>query len=175
MRSTLVASALLCGVMVLASQARAQAPPAATPAPVPEVMPFVIPYGTTIGIDRAKQVASAIVAEAKRHPNWKEAIAVVGPAGELIYFEKMDDTQIASIAIAEHKARVAATFRRPTQYFEDVINGGSPATLTLDGVVATSGGFPLVEGGKLIGAVGCSGGTAAQDAVLCHAGAALIK
>jgi uncharacterized protein GlcG (DUF336 family) len=96
--------------MVLGSQARAQAPPAVSPAPVPEVMPFVIPYGTPISIDRAKQVAAAVIAETKRHPNWREAVAVVGPAGELIYFEKMDDTQIASIAIAQHKARVAATF-----------------------------------------------------------------
>ncbi|MDB5092113.1 MAG: hypothetical protein JWO85_214 [Candidatus Eremiobacteraeota bacterium] len=174
MRSTMVAAAL-CGVMVLGSQARAQAPPPPAPAPVPEVMPFVIPYGPPIGIDRAKQVAAAIVAEAKRHANWKEAIAVVGPAGELIYFEKMDDTQIASIAIAQHKARVAATYRRPTQSFEEVINGGSPATLTLDGVIASRGGIPLVEAGKLIGAVGCSGGTGAQDVVMCQAGAALIK
>src|SRR6202011_6194800 len=110
MRSTIVASALLCGVMVLGSETRAQAPPSASPAPVPEVMPFIIPYGTPIGIDRAKQVAAAVIAEAKRHPGWKEAVAVVGPAGELIYFEKMDDAQIAAIAIAQHKARVAATF-----------------------------------------------------------------
>jgi glc operon protein GlcG len=174
MRSTMV-SAALCGIMVLGNQARAQAPPAAAPAPVPEVMPFVIQYGAPIGIDRAKQVAAAIVAEAKRHANWKEAIAVVGPAGELIYFEKMDDTQLASIAIAQHKARVAATYRRPTQAFEEVINGGSPATLTLDGIIASRGGLPLVEAGKLIGAVGCSGGTGAQDLVMCQAGAALIK
>jgi uncharacterized protein GlcG (DUF336 family) len=175
MRSTIVASALLCGVMMLAGKARAQTAPPASPAPVPEVMPFVLPYGTPIGIDRAKQVAAAVIAEAKRHPGWKEAVAVVGPAGELIYFEKMDDAQIAAIAIAQHKARVAATFRRPTQYFEEAINGGSPATLTLDGVVASRGGFPLVEAGKLIGAVGCSGGTGAQDALLCQAGAALMK
>jgi glc operon protein GlcG len=175
MRSTIVVSALLCGAAVLGSQARAQAPPAANPAPVPEVMPFVIPYGTPIGIDRAKQVAAAAVAEAKRHPNWKEAVAVVGPAGELIYFEKMDDAQIAAIAIAQHKARVAATFRRSTQVFEEAINGGSPSTLTLDGVVASRGGLPLVEAGKLIGAVGCSGGIASQDLMVCQAGAALIK
>ncbi len=102
------------------------------------------------------------------------ATAVVGPAGELIYFEKMDNTQIASIAIAQHKARVAATFRRPTQVFEAAVNA-NPSMLTLDGVIASPGGIPLIEAGKLIGAVGCSGGTSAQDVQLCKAGAALIK
>jgi glc operon protein GlcG len=154
--------------------ALAQQPAAPAPAPVPEQMPFDIPYGLPITVDHAKRLAAAAEAEAKKH-NWKMNIAVVGPAGELIYFEKMDGAQNASIAIAQHKARAAATFRRETKIFEDAVDGGHPYVLTLDGVIASQGGFPLVEGGKIIGAIGCSGGTGGQDAASCRAGAELVK
>jgi glc operon protein GlcG len=149
----------------LAGSALAQQPPA-----VPEQMPFDIPYGTPITLDHAKRIVAVAEAEAKKH-NWKMNIAVVGPAGELIYFEKMDGAQNASIAISEHKARAAATFRRETKIFQDAVDGGHPYLLSLDGVVASEGGFPLVQGGKLIGAIGCSGGTGSQDGVTCKAGA----
>lgn len=167
-------AALAC-LAGLSGSALAQQPPAApAPAPVPEQMPADIPYGMPIGLEHAKRVAAAAAAEARKH-NWKMNIAVVGPAGELIYFEKMDGAQNASIPIAQHKARAAATFRRETKVFQDAVDGGHPYLLTLDGIIASEGGFPLVQGGKLIGAIGCSGGTGGQDGVSCKAGAELVK
>ena len=168
---------LLAGVAIVAaisSVASAQQQPAAAPAPVPEQMPFDIPYGTPIGLEQAKHVLAAAEAEAKKH-NWKMNIAVVGPAGELIYFEKMDGAQLASVQIAQDKARSAATFRRPTKAFFDAVEGGHGYIAFLHGVVPSDGGIPLVEGGKLIGAIGCSGGTGAQDGVTCKAGADTVK
>lgn len=164
-----IALACLAG---LSGGALAQQP--AAPAPVPEQMPFDIPYGMPIGLEHAKRVAAAAAAEARKH-NWKLNIAVVGPAGELIYFEKMDGAQNASADIAQHKARAAATFRRETKIFQDAVDGGHPYLLSLDGIVASEGGFPLVQGGKLIGGIGCSGGTGAQDGVACKAGAETMK
>jgi uncharacterized protein GlcG (DUF336 family) len=141
---------------------------------VPEQMPFDIPYGTPISVEHAKQIAAAAEAEAKKH-NWKMNIAVVGPAGELVYFEKMDGAQLASIQISQDKAHAAATFRRPTKAFFDAVEGGHVYISFLHGVVPSEGGFPLVENGKLIGAIGCSGGTGAQDGVTCKAGADTVK
>jgi len=164
-------AALAC-LAGLSGGALAQQP--AAPAPVPEQMPFDIPYGAPIGLEHAKRVAAAAAAEARKH-NWKMNIAVVGPAGELIYFEKMDGAQNASIPIAQHKARAAATFRRETKVFQDAVDGGHPYLLSLDGIIASEGGFPLVQAGKLIGAIGCSGGTGGQDGVSCKAGAELVK
>jgi glc operon protein GlcG len=153
----------------LAGSALAQQAPA-----VPEQMPFDIPYGTPITLEHAKRIVAVAEAEAKKH-NWKMNISVVGPAGELIYFEKMDGAQNASIDISQHKARAAATFRRETKVFEDAVDGGHPYVLSLDGVIASQGGFPLVQAGKVIGAIGCSGGLGSQDAVTCKAGADMVK
>jgi glc operon protein GlcG len=141
---------------------------------VPEKMPFDIPYGTPITLEHAKRIVAVAEAEAKKH-NWKMNIAVVGPAGELIYFEKMDGAQNASIDIAQHKARAAATFRRETKVFQQAVDGGHPYLLSLDGVIASEGGFPLVQGGKVIGAIGCSGGLGTQDGATCKAGAEMVK
>lgn len=158
--------------LLAAASASAQTPPPTQA--VPEAMPFDIPYGTSIGIARAKQVADAAVAEMKRHPSWKMAVAVVDPSGELVYFEKADGTQIASIRIAQRKARVAAQFRRPTKLWSDLLAQGSAAPLSL-GVIASEGGIPLVEQGKLIGAIGVSGGIANQDGTVAKAGAETVK
>ena len=87
----------------------------------------------------------------------------------------MDQTQFASVQIAIEKAKAAATFRRPTKVFEDRANGGSPSVLSLHGVVASEGGIPIMRDGKVIGAMGCSGGTSAQDGEACKAGVATIK
>jgi uncharacterized protein GlcG (DUF336 family) len=151
----------------------AQQQPAA-PAAVPEQMPFDIPYGTSITLEHAMKVAAAAEAEAKKH-NWKMNIAVVGPSGDLVYFQRMDGAQIASVQISQDKAHAAATFRRPTKAFFDAVEGGHVYIAFLHGVVPSEGGFPLVEGGKLIGAIGCSGGTGAQDGVTCKAGADTVK
>ena len=168
---------------LVAGSAFAQQPaaPAATPpanAPAggtPDAMPFDIPYGQSIGGDKAKQLLQAAEAEAKKR-NWKMNIAVVDTNGELVAFVRMDGAQIASGPISQGKARTAARFRRPSQVFYNVFESGHPYVSTLDpGLTASPGGFPLVENGKLIGAIGCSGGTGDQDALICKVGADLIK
>ena len=100
-----------------------------------------------------------------------------GPAGDLVYFAKMDNTQYASVTISQHKARAAATFRRPTKVFEENLGKGPEFIyqLTLDGMIGSQGGVPLVVGGKLIGAIGCSGGLGPQDLQVCTAGVNALK
>ena len=125
--------------------------------------------------DKAKQILSAAEAEAKKR-NWKMNIAVVDTNGDLIHFLRMDGAQVASVAISQGKARTAARYRRPTQVFYNAYESGHPYVATLDPtLVASPGGFPLIEGGKLIGAIGCSGGTGDQDALICKVGADMIK
>ncbi len=185
-----LALAALCGAAFFASQGQtqAQAPQApatvAAPAPapaIPEAMPFDIPYGTPITLDDAHKAIIAAVNEAKKH-KWKMSIAVVDPAGNLIAHATMDGTQYGSIGFSQAKARTAAMFRRPSKVFADVINGAnggtaSPATLSvLMGMqgAASEGGFPIVKDGKLIGAIGASGGIATQDGVTAKAGLAAL-
>ena len=141
---------------------------------VPDKMPNDFPYGTPISLDRAEAAVSAAVAESKKR-GWKLNVAVVDGGGNLVAFARMDGAQLASIAISEHKARAAATFRRETKAFEAGIQAGNNYLITLDGVIGSRGGIPLLEGGKLIGAIGCSGGTGSQDEVVCKAGAATVK
>lgn len=173
-------------VFLCSTVAHAQAPAPTAPAPsqptpptaVPDQMPFDIPYGPSITVDRAAQIVAAAVAEAKKSPrNWKLAIAVTDPNGDLVYFYKMDGTQNASASIAQGKARTAARYRRPSEAFFTAMQSPAGAYVsTLDpSIVASPGGIPLVEGGKLIGAIGCSGATGAQDAVACKAGAGMIQ
>ena len=138
-------------------------------------MPFDIPYGTSIGLERAKQVMAAAEAEAKRR-NWKMNIAVVDTNGELVHFSRMEGAQIASGPIAINKARTSARFRRETRLFYNAYETGHSFAGTLDPTLtANPGGFPLVEAGKLIGAVGCSGGTGDQDATICKVGAEVVN
>lgn len=142
---------------------------------VPEKIPFDVPYGAPISLERAQAAINAVVAEAKKR-DWKMNIAVVDSGGNLVAFQRMDGAMLASIQIAQHKARAAATFRRETKFFETAIQSNDLKYLmTLDGVIASRGGVPLVERGKLIGAIGCSGGTDSQDEVVCRAGAAVIQ
>jgi uncharacterized protein GlcG (DUF336 family) len=141
---------------------------------IPDEMPFDVPYGPPISLDRALAIIRAAVAEAKNR-NWKMNIAVVDSGGNLVAFQRMDDAMLASIQIAEHKARAAATFRRPTKVFEDGVNlMHLNYLLAFDGIIASRGGIPLIEEGKIIGAVGCSGGADSQDEVVSKAGAAVI-
>ena len=157
---------LLLGAALVAAPVLAQT---AAPPPPPA-------YGEQINIEQAKKAAAAAAEEAKRI-NTFMAIAVVSPSGDLVYFEKMDNTQYASIAIAIHKAKAAATFRRPTSSFEERVGqGGVGLTLlTLDGIIASPGGNPIIVGGKLIGAIGLSGGTGAQDNQASLAGVNALK
>ena len=142
---------------------------------VPDAMPFDVPYGAPISLEAAEAAINAAVAEARRH-NWKMNVAVVDSGGNLVAFKRMDGAQLASITISEHKARASAKFRRETKAFENGIQvSGYNYQLSLDDVIASRGGIPLVENGKLIGAIGCSGGSGSQDEVSCKAGAALVK
>lgn len=130
-------------------------------------------YGTPIAGQDAKRAAAAAVAEMNRN-HWRMAVAVVDPSGNLVYFEKVDGTQHASVEIAIQKAKTAATFRRPSKVFADgIVN--NPGLATLPGVVASEGGVPLIVDGKVVGAIGCSGGSSQQDGMACSAGAAVIK
>jgi glc operon protein GlcG len=163
--------------VALLGSAAAHAQTASAPNPldvIPDKMPFDVPYGTPIGLDRAQSTIAAAVAEAKQH-DWKENVAVVDSGGNLVAFVRMDGAQLAGIAIAEHKARTAVTFRRDTKLFETNVDSGLVYQLTLDGIIASRGGIPLVEGGKMIGAIGVSGATGSQDEVCAKAGAATIK
>jgi uncharacterized protein GlcG (DUF336 family) len=137
----------------------------------PDKQPFDIPYGEPITLARARDVLAAAEAEAIRR-HWKMAIAVVDSSGELVHFAKMDGVQLASIAISQNKARTAARFRRETRVFYELYERGHPEGGTLDPQLAASpGGFPLIYQGRLIGAIGCSGGTGDQDAAVCKVAA----
>ena len=170
-----------CAMATVSLPAFAQAPaPAAPPAQpsaggTPEAMPFDIPYGVSIGLERAKQVMAAAEAEAKKR-NWKMNIAVVDTNGELVHFSRMEGAQIGSVNVSIGKARTSARFRRESRLFYNAFETGHGYVSTLDPtLVASPGGFPLVEGGKLIGAIGCSGGTGDQDAAVCKMGAEVVK
>lgn len=172
-----------CALVLLASMAGAQqsAPPAAAvPAGnpldvVPDKMPFDVPYGAPISLERAAAAINAAVVEAKKH-DWKLNVAVVDSGGNLVAFQRMDGAQLGSIPISEHKARAAVTFRRETKAWENAIQtNGAHYVMTLDGVIGSRGGIPLVAGGKIIGAIGCSGGTGSQDEVACKAGVAALQ
>jgi glc operon protein GlcG len=151
----------------------AQAPPNPLDI-VPEKMPFDVPYGPPISLERAQAVINAAVAEAKNR-DWKWNVAVVDSGGNLVAFQRMDGSQLASIQIAQDKARVAAVFRRETRAFEDGIQLKNFNYLITFGVISSRGGTPLVDQGKIIGAIGCSGGTGSQDEVVARAGAAVIE
>jgi len=138
-------------------------------------MPFATPYGAPIPLAKAQAAIQAAMAEASKR-GWAMNIAVVDSGGNLVSFLRMDDAQLGSIPIAQHKARVAARYRRPTKALEDGVQKADlKYLLTLDDVIASRGGIPLIEDGKIIGAIGCSGGTGSQDEATCTVGAALIN
>ena len=172
MRASLLV--MLLGSVVLTRAAQAQGPAPANPLDViPDKMPFDVPYGAPIPLDRAQSVVAAAVAEAKKR-DWKMNVAVVDSGGNLVAFARMDGAQLASVSISEHKARAAATFRRETKAYESGMQSGLVYQLSLDGVIGSRGGIPLVEDGKLIGAIGVSGGAGSQDEVSAKAGAAVV-
>jgi glc operon protein GlcG len=142
---------------------------------VPDKIPFDTPYGPPISLERAQAVINAAVADAKNR-KWNMNLAVVDSGGNLVAFQRMDGAMLASIQIAEHKARAAATFRRPTKVFEDGINlMHLNYLLAFDGVIASRGGIPLIENGSIIGAIGVSGGADSQDEIISQTGAAAIN
>jgi uncharacterized protein GlcG (DUF336 family) len=175
MKPRAIAVAVLSALALSGPAARAQSTPPANPLDViPDKMPFDVPYGAPIALDRAQAAIAAAFAEATKH-NWKESVAVVDSGGNLVAFARMDGTQLAAATIAEHKARTAVTFRRDTKVFETNVQNGLVYQLTLDGVIASRGGIPLVDDGKLIGAIGVSGGTGSQDEVCAKAGATTVN
>jgi glc operon protein GlcG len=179
MRHNVLAVLVACAAAAVCGQVSAQQPAPAAPPAVPDQMPFDVPYGNSITADRAAEVVKAVVAEATKSPrNWKLAISVVDTHGELVYFYKMDSAQQASVVIAQNKARTSARYRRPTQNINNVLQtpaGAYIMTLESPPPTGSPGGFPLIEGGKVIGAIGCSGATGDQDAVACKAGAEMVK
>jgi uncharacterized protein GlcG (DUF336 family) len=158
----LVACVFFAAAGLAAGQAAAQGQPAM--------------YGPSVTADQAKAAAAAAIAEARKN-QWTMAIAVVDTAGDLVYFEKMDHTQVGSVDVSIAKARSSARFKRPTKAFQDALAAGGEGwrILSLDGAVAVEGGLPLVSGGRIIGAIGASGGSSQQDGVVAAAGVATVK
>jgi uncharacterized protein GlcG (DUF336 family) len=156
-----VAAAAAALILTIASVGRAQG---------------TMAYGTPINIETAKKVAAPALAEARKN-QWLMAVAIVDTAGDLVYFEKMDDTQVGSVDVAIAKARSAARFKRPTKAFQDALAAGGEGLriLALEGAVPVDGGVPIVIGGKVVGAIGMSGGTSAQDGQAAAAGVAAVK
>ena len=142
----------------------------------PLAPPPNVPYGISISADAAKKIAAAAIAEARKN-NWAMAVAVVDTGGYLVYFERMQDTQLGSVEVSIEKAKSAALFRRPTKSFQDTVTAGGAGLrmLGLKGAVPVEGGIPIIVDGKLIGAVGASGGSSDQDGHTAEAGAAAMK
>jgi uncharacterized protein GlcG (DUF336 family) len=134
------------------------------------------PYGPSVTLEDAKKAAAPALAEAAKN-HWNIAVAIVDPSGNLVYFEKMDNTQLASSTVAIEKARSAARFKRPTKAFQDALAAGGEGLriLAIEGAVPVEGGFPLVLDGKIVGAIGASGASSAQDAQCSKAGADTLK
>lgn len=167
-RSLLRCSFLAVLFIIVASQPGfAQGPLAAPPH---------IPYGLPIPTESAKMAAAAAIAEAQKH-GWTMAISIVDPGGYLVYFEKMQDTQTGSVDLAIEKARTSALFRRPTKVFQDAVAAGGDGlrVLRLTGTIPNEGGIPIIADGKVVGAIGVSGGSVEQDGQVARAGAAAVK
>ena len=177
MRSIVVQSFFVAGAALLGAQVHAQTPAAAPPGAggTADGIPFDIPYGTPVGLEMAKKMIAAVEAESAKH-RWKMNIAVVDTHGDLVHFSRMDGAQLGSVVVSQGKARTSARYRRESRAFYNAFETGHPYVATLDPtIVASPGGIPLIEGGKIIGAIGCSGGTGDQDAAACKAGADLVK
>jgi glc operon protein GlcG len=178
MRRMIALASAACVALLISTGAFAQVPP--NPDNPNDVVPDALtppPYGEPINLETAKKVAAAAIAETTKR-NWNAfCVSVVNPSGDLVYFEKQDNCQYASVGISQHKARTAARYRRPTLVFETLIGKGPYYTYltTLDDVIASRGGNPLVVGGKVVGAIGVSGGSGSQDNVVSLAGQAALK
>jgi glc operon protein GlcG len=169
MRRLTMMTVAACAALMFGTAVHAQAPiPAAAPPPAPP------PYGEPITLEQAKKVAAAAEAEAKKL-NLNDAVAIVEPNGTLVYLQKMDGTQYGGNNVAIDKATSSALFRRPTTAFEAALKAGNTYLLQLRGANAVPGGVPIVFNGKLIGGIGISGGSGAQDVQVAEAGLAGLK
>jgi uncharacterized protein GlcG (DUF336 family) len=153
-RFVMTVSLIVLSIAALSTPARAQLPNG---------------YGPAIGVEVARKLAATAIAEGKKN-GWNVAAAVVDSAGDLVFFERLDNTQSASMIIAQEKARTAARFKRPSKSLEDALAGGRQAILGIPGATPVEGGIPLVIDGKIVGAVGVSGATSQQDAQCSQAG-----
>jgi glc operon protein GlcG len=142
----------------------------------PAAGPKLPAYGPSITLAQAKKVAEAALAPAYEN-GWTVVIAIVDTAGHMVYLEKMDQTQVGSVGVAEDKARSAAIFKRPTKTLQDRLARGGDGLLVLRlrGAIPVEGGLPIISDGKLIGALGVSGGSSAEDEACAEAGAAAIS
>jgi len=133
-------------------------------------------YGTSINLEQARKAIAAGQAEARKN-SWPVAIAIVDTAGNLVAYEKMDNTQTASILVAIDKGRSAAIYRRPTKVFEDLVakGGAGVRALNLRDASVVDGGLPIVVDGKVIGGIGVSGVAGDQDGMVAKAGAGALK
>jgi glc operon protein GlcG len=133
------------------------------------------PHGTTkvLTHEAAKQIAAAAEAEARKN-NWTMLIANEDDGGHLIYLDRMDGTQIASVIVAQEKAACAIRFKRPTKALEEAVAGGRIVVMKLAGAIPVEGGLPIVVEGQAVGAIGVSGGTSPQDGVVAAAGLAAL-
>ena len=131
------------------------------------------PYGPNISLEKAKAVAAAAAAKAKEM-KVNMCIAVVDTGGQLVYFERFDVVQWGSIDVAVHKAKASVQYKRATLALENAVKS-NVHYLTLDGISAIEGGVPIIEGGRIIGAIGASGGSSVQDGQVAQAGTAVIK
>src|SRR6266481_7102372 len=134
------------------------------------------PDGPPVNVENAKKAAAAALAEARK-ANWRMAMAVVDTGGVLVYYEKMDNTQIGSADLAIEKARTAVRFKRPSKVFQDAVAGGGAGLriLGLPGAVPIEGGVPLVMDGQIVGAIGVSGDSSDHDGICAQAGASTLK
>lgn len=129
-------------------------------------------YGANVNLEQARKAVAAAEAEARKN-SWPVAIAVVDTAGQLVMYIRIDNTQTASVAVAQDKAVSAAMYRRPTKAFQDVVAAGGAGlrALNLRDASVVEGGLPLVIDGKIVGGIGVSGVNADQDGVVAKAGA----
>src|SRR5215470_7725169 len=167
MRMTMWMTLVMAAGFLGGSAGQAQPP---TPTPPPD-------YGAPINNEQAKEAAAAAIAEARKN-GWRMAIAVVDPGGYLMYFEKLDGTQNASVSLAIAKARTSALFRRPSKVFSDQFSAGNTGFMSFPNEarpIASEGGIPILSNGRLIGAIGASGGTGQQDGMVAIAGASAIR
>ena len=178
MRRLTALASVVCVALSIGTGAFGQVPP--NPDNPNDAVPDALtppPYGEPINLATAKMVAAAAAAEATKR-NWNAfCIAIVNPSGDLVYFEKQDNCQYASIGVGQHKARTSTRYRRPTLVFETLIGKGPyfAYLTTLDDVIASRGGNPLTADGKVVGAIGVSGGSGSQDNVVSLAGQAALK
>ena len=165
----------LVAVVTLATSCACRAQTASAPAAPPPNL-YLTPYGAPITLEAAKKAAAAAQAEAVRN-HWLMTVAVVDPSGNLVYYERSDDSQWGSAKVAIGKARAAALYKRPTKAFQDAIakGGAGMRVLALDGAVPVEGGVPLISDGKIIGAIGVSGDLSENDAQCAGAAADTLK